>query len=289
MATELDDLSVDEVSLVDEPANKGSRVLLWKRAQGSSDRGATVNDIEGVGRVRRLMKRLGVGVADLNKVEETDVDAALKAEVEKLAKAVEALTAENATLKGAQADVAKANERRNAFKAGLPKNLQAAFGDMKDEEKDEFEKRYVPGSEDPVSKALKAAASENATLSARLEKIESDNAIAKVQGELAPFANLIDVAAMVPVITKLRKSDPAAADLFVTQLKTAHARVETAGLFKTLGRDSGVVTDADSAIDKAVADIRKGDPKLSEAEAMTKALEQNPALYDAYNAEKDAR
>lgn len=87
---ELTDLDIDEWSLVDRPANKGSRFLFWKRADGGPEECATMETIEKVGVIRRLMKTLGVGPADLAQEGEVEVSDTLKrleeltAEVEKL-------------------------------------------------------------------------------------------------------------------------------------------------------------------------------------------------------------
>jgi hypothetical protein len=308
VATELDDLGLDEISLVDEPANKSSRVLLWKRGRramksgGSPDGGGIMDHSEKVGTMRRLMKSLGVGAADLNKAEDDVTNAELVAKIADLEKTNGELTAKTAAAEkvdAARVAVAKTAaekaDRRKATRGKMPAALQAHFDAANDEEKDEYEKAFN-GSPDPVvAKVLTATAGqletvtkENATLRERLDKIEGEQELTKIRAELAPVKGLVDLEKTATLVAKLRKTDPAAAAELVTELKAGAARVEAAGLFKVIGRDSGSVSDADAAIDKATTEVRKAHPEMSEAQAMTVALDANPALYTQHLTEKEA-
>lgn len=103
MPTLLEDLELDEVSLVDEPANKDARVVLFKRdGTGTRKRGATMYGDDRVGLLRRLAKFLGVRDADLVEKEGDGVDEATRKRFDDLTERLEKLEVDGA------GDVAKA-------------------------------------------------------------------------------------------------------------------------------------------------------------------------------------
>lgn len=69
-------------------------------------------------------------------------------------------------------------------------------------------------------------------------------------------------------------------------LKSAQSRLEDSDLFVEKGDSGSDTTDADSKLEKKAEEIQKNNPDLSESQAFTEALEQNPDLYREYRESK---
>lgn len=69
-------------------------------------------------------------------------------------------------------------------------------------------------------------------------------------------------------------------------LKAADEQVKAGDLFKEAGRNGhGGNSDAEGKAKAAAAEIKKADPKLTDAQAIAKAYEADPSLYDEYQKE----
>ena len=69
-------------------------------------------------------------------------------------------------------------------------------------------------------------------------------------------------------------------------LKAADEQVKAGDLFKEAGRAGhGGASDSEGKAKAAAAEIKKADPKLTDAQAIAKAYEADPSLYDEYQKE----
>lgn len=316
----LKDLVIDEVSLVDVPANKAARVILMKR--GDMELGEKTSLLE------KLKKALGLtegGTDDPNTEDDVEIQKkleALQAQVAKLeidktrseysakiakAKRVEDLTA----LRGEGAFKALSEDARTAldteietrkgeleaavkvgkydtFRSKLPKSLHKAFDEMMDEDKDEFMSRFGKGGveADPVGKALARAEQRATDLEAQVASL-----VAKGEVEAILKGDLKDVpgatAELAESVRKLRRADPAAAETLVKQLKGQALQLKASGLFKTLGKDGGEIKKAEDKLDQ-LAKKRATEKGIAFATAYDQVLQENPDLYTDSLNDKEA-
>lgn len=91
-----------------------------------------------------------------------------------------------------------------------------------------------------------------------------------------------------PILKTLHQAAPeATAKLEAVLAGTNEKLSKVLELTKELGHaGEPQATTAWGEIQKAAGELRKVDPKLTEAQSVTKALELNPKLYEAYNSER---
>jgi len=131
-----------------------------------------------------------------------------------------------------------------------------------------------------VAKAQADAAVEKAALEARISKMEEAEAVAKVEG----FCKSNHIAPeMVAPLRAVQKAAPAE-DFAKVQAEIARLSTSLHKALNELGaRVGGVSKGATPAMDrlqKAADEIRKGRPELTAEQAMEKAINENPALYN---------
>lgn len=142
------------------------------------------------------------------------------------------------------------------------------------------EQKVVVEKADAVKQAAEAVA-KSTELEARLAKIENAAEVAKLRAELTGAGVIVDVDKMVMIVRALQKTDAAAADSLVAELKTGAARASKASLFAEIGKSGGgsASTGAEAKIEAAVVEHRKANPTDSYAVAYTKVLKAQPELY----------
>jgi len=178
-----------------------------------------------------------------------------------------------------------------AFRARLPEELHESFDKLDEEDRGKFMKSFNEPGEDPTAQALETLTKANAELAAKVEKIDSDVDQAKVEEELKSLDGIVkSVPETAKTIVTLRKTDAEAADAMLEEYKSLAKQAEEKGeLFKILGHDEDSPGDADAEIDKIAKTLRDADPDLSEAQAIAKAVEENPEVYDKYLEDKDGK
>jgi hypothetical protein len=82
------------------------------------------------------------------------------------------------------------------------------------------------------------------------------------------------------LLMELHALDPAVATKMETVLKAANEAITKGDLFSEIGRYGGATTMAPE-VESAANEIRKSDPTMTNEQAMAKAYELNPDLYDA--------
>lgn len=286
---QLEDLSVDWVSLVDraavrDPQNKSEprRFLLWKRE------GVTPPDHTSIG------KRGGA----MPQPTPEELQASLeKAEKEKK----EAQEAHEAELKKKQeeheAALKKAEEEHAAELAKAKKSSGETEGEDDDDDdlkkadlspavRAELEKRETAANE-RIEKAEKDAKDAQELAKAEQDKRVTREFVAKAEGyqalpqKPAEFGPVLKSAS-----EKLTKEEY---DELDRVLKAADEQIRRGDLFKQIGGDGGpggVGTDAFSELQRKAEEIRKSDSKLSPEQALEKAMQADPELQRRYLAEQ---
>lgn len=205
----------------------------------------------------------GMDLTKLSKKDRAEVEAALTK-----AGTVEDLTTQLAT---ASAEVAKLKkdgegEEEDPLKS-LPEDVRKVVDPL------------LKSAQDQASKAT----TENADLRKRLDKIEADNAretFSKGIGDLTGLPQKRDD--LVELLWTM--TDAEARGTMQKNLEAAAAAARRGNVFGSIGSDLGGDGDgsAYAKIEAAAVDIRKSNPKLTEAQARAQAMNDNPELYDAY-------
>jgi hypothetical protein len=103
-------------------------------------------------------------------------------------------------------------------------------------------------------------------------------------GELKNFG--VNPQELGPALKSLAEKDPENYAKVEAALKAADEAAGKAGLFKEAGTSAAAAGGTAMAkIEGAAAELRKTDPNLTQAQAITKALDLHPELYDEYGRE----
>lgn len=297
MANKLTDMEIQEISLVDEPANEDARVVIVKAKAGSvTDSPVSMAMIAGA--VLAAIEALAPQIVEKAMAEgfSADPDAAMAAAsiIKEVVMDAESVT--NA-LEKAEADIVALTKRAEDAEAAL-KDLQDVIKAKDDEIAKLAAGKPAEGDEEEVLKALPES------IRKRLEAAEADARSAREEIQKAK-----DAAEMAEAIAKakaLQMGDPekigglllrirkgattvADADEIEAVLKSAAEIAAKSPLFKAIGSAAAVDGDPEDLL-KAKADeiMKASDGKISFAQAYDKALTDNPALYSAYVAKRRA-
>ncbi|MDD5034846.1 MAG: hypothetical protein PHE55_08825 [Methylococcaceae bacterium] len=154
--------------------------------------------------------------------------------------------------------------------------------------------------ETEIKKALEERDTVNKALSDKLETVtkalESERDIrvtnewiAKCEKNLSHYPGK-SMPEMAQVLKALAAVDPKLADAQFDTMKAASDAIKKGALLEEQGRaGGGNVGGAMDKIDKAAVELRKVDPKLTQAQAVAKAMNDNKDLYAEYLAEQKAR
>lgn len=300
-------LELEELSIVDNPANPGARSVLVKRAGGASfwDRLkelVTKSDTDAASfdaiRFRNEVERATWPILDaLNGsvrsiLADQDVGPEQRAtlldrSLSEFRAAVLALP----TLQLAALDT-EAAAGSSVNKKGAAVTLEEAMAKIKELEGQLAEAKKGDGGK-PVEKAVEAAPLDPA-VAERLTKAETEAAdlrkqLSDMEEREATRDRLSKAAVMVKgtpvkadeVAGLLAKLDAAGVTVLESMLK-AHAEVlDSLRLFKEVGELSDGTVDAQAQLDKAVEDFRKAHPTLTREQAEARVISSNPALYEA--------
>lgn len=273
--TILEDLRVDEVSLVDRAAN-GRRFLVWKRDGGNTKMKDTIQ-----------------AVADTA----TDKEAALVEAVAKLEMsddAREALTAAHRLLEGFSDEIGE--DALGAFAAAAGIAAPAAVADDEPAADGEEVAADEPAGDDvakAVEPVLKAALDRIAELEAVAKAAEAEAIlkadVARCASDFAPIPGA-DAEALGAMFGELRKAAPGSLATIETLLGRVAKAFEAKGdgLLDEVGKNTGIITGDDTALGRltqiAEERVAKGiDPNL--AAAFVAAMSANPALAERQRTE----
>ena len=293
MATELTDMVIDEISLVDDPANEQARVAIVKARGGA----APESDVTGaLARIKKAFEDIAPALAQTLAEGLSANEAAATAatalkeygmDIESLSKALEdaeaKLTALSKRADQAEAGILDAEKVIKAKDEEITK-LQAAAPAVDAPASDEEVLKGLPESIRKRLEASEAAAlaAETAVTKMR-DETERNEAIVK-----AKSLKVGDPEVVGPLLLRVAKGKTTAEDAATLErVFKAVGEQSAAGdrLFRAVGADGSNAADAGDPeqVLKAKADeIRKAKPTLTGAQAYAAALEQNPDVYDAY-------
>jgi dTMP kinase len=251
MPSRLRDLRVDFNSFVDSPANKQAEIVFFKR-DDSQD--ANKNDTADHGQedltMDEAMKAL---LASLPEKSRGAVEKALRAADESVAAEKAALEKRAVELEAKVAELAKKDEKPADVLKGLPEEVRKRLEDA--------EKRAADA--EKIAKEERAARE----LSEITKRVEAE--MPHVSGTPAEKAALLQ-----------RMKGALSAEDFAKIgeiLRAASKSIEAGALFAEIG-GSAPAGSATAKLEAIAEDMRKSDPKLSKAVAMSKAAKQHPEL-----------
>lgn len=269
MATRLKKLSLNELSLVRRGANPGARVLFYKSKEPPM---ASLNGF--VTSLRTALRTLATG--------KTADGTILKSDEDVLAVVDEEVDAIAASL----------NKAEKKKKPNLDDAEDEIDGGADEDTEDPTKKEFTMPDQEAVQKAIdeavaKARAEVEAiqkradAAEARLTKMEdekaTETAVAKAKAMLGDLPG--DAVALGGVLKKLSPEETAVIDKAFTGARTVFA---DAKMLESIGnRVRGGAPSAGAKLESAAEELRKINPKMTKAQAISKALDINPALYDA--------
>jgi hypothetical protein len=282
------DLTVDEISVVDQGASGNAdalpKIVLAKRRDSDSSSASEDRIVTRVvSAVRKLFGKENIMTLEdiLAKLPEEERAVVLAAFEQAAAPAAPAAPVVPA------APVAPA----------APVVPMAAQNEPAEPTEDEMQKALA-GLPEPIRKRLetaeKAAAekdTETTELRKRLDDMEERQEVAKFMSKAAELPYLAgqstaEIAKLLRAASKSMKPEEYKA--IEKMLADANTAVEGSPLFKEQGgRGNDAEKTAKGQIEAIAAKMRESDPKLSRAQAVSKALHENPELYGTYKTEMD--
>lgn len=321
MANKLTQMEIDEISLVDDPANGDARVVIVKAKGGEGfepcpgcttrqkcmAKGycmAKANAIAGpMTKFRETIDALAADDEDRSVVEKA-VDGLLKElttsgnqdfeeitmDLEQLSKALEdaeqKLTDLAKRADDAEAALASAQDVIKAKDAEMAEMKAKKGYDMKKED-DEDEDEVMKSLPEAVRKRLEETEAKAKEASEALAKMrqeaETKEAIAK-----AKDLGFGDAEKVGPLLLRVAKGMTTADDAQAIEqlLKSAGQVSDKSDLFKAVGSDTAVDGDPEAMLKAKAEELRKSNDKLTREQAYALAMDQNPGLYNAYIAKR---
>lgn len=311
MTTKLSDMTIDEVSLVDDPANGEARVLIVKAKGACSmeksmeflDEDEDENDEEAKPKNGYAMKKFREALEDAE-LNDEQMDAVNKA-VGAYASAISGTTTASAAKEKTMdlEALSKALGEAEAKLVALEKRADEAEAELaeKDEvikQKDaelEGVKKSAGNDEEEILKSLpesirkrleesEAAAKEAADSIAKMkEDADTKDAIAKAKSFGVGDADKVG-----PLLMRVAKGVTTQDDAayLESMLKGVGEVAGKSALFKSIGTASAVEGEPEAQLQAKADEIRKENSKLTKEQAYAQAVEANPQLYTAYVAKR---
>ena len=280
MAQKLTDMIIDEISIVDDPANEQARVVITKMK--AAPEGQTGSE--------GLSGEIDTASADQIKEFQMDMENLAKALEDAEAK-LETLEKRTSDAESALADATEVIKAKEAEIAELQKGYAAKANksDDNDEDDQDEEKKVMKSLPDSIKKRLesfeKRAAEAEATLAKMRDEKDTADAIAKAKS--LNFGKAEEVG---PLLMRVNKGLTTAADaeLLERLFKAAGEQGKVTHLFKSVGSDVAVDGDPEVLIKAKAGEIQKANNGMTFEQAYAKAMEENPSLYNAYIAKRRA-
>lgn len=292
-------LRVDEVSLVRRGANQHADVLLYK-----SDDDPEGDDMSKM--ADRIKKALGLIVKD-DVALQAQIDAAL-AEPDDAATAADAATkaqldALTKRLEEAETALAytKMSDEEKAFCDGMPEAERKGFMALSPADRAQRMKAKKSAEEGTMNDAVVKSIVDAAVTKALAPLVDANDKLTKANKELADTVAKMtgdaETAELVAVAKAAGATDPKALsevlrpltkegrDVVLAQVKALRSQVDESALFGARGAQVVKAGSALETVTTKAAELRKADPKLTEAQAISKAVLADPDLYARYQAE----
>lgn len=284
--TRLSKLKVDEISLVDNPANPAARALIAKRADADGDEDKTVEKCDEKHEPGKKCKSCGAMTPMKKSADATEMDLYVDA----LNESIDSIMADEEVANKAEALAETVEQFQKAVKETVNKKKGEQMPDNK-ETKESFLKGLNAENKAELDAYVQKAVETGITaLAKRTEEVEKQNGelraeIAK-RDRIAKAKNIvgelpIDAEKFASVLEKVEGNKDVEA--FVNDLVTKYRGAVTAG---SLFHEVGVTTrepqegSADAKLAKRVEEIRKASPKVTAEAAYAQAIMESPELYD---------
>jgi len=307
MSTELSDLELEEVSLVDKGANQEAHVVIVKRSplrrftdwllnknygmepMNPQPMSEVLANAEAMAKIEQLMMALH---ESLESIHDSDLEPAAKlammqqsaAEFAEAVDGVEVMKGLRDTIE-ALSDVAQIPSALAEITKALGDEGEAQGEDMTEQVKAEPSSVDVEKS-DEVQKALKSEIEKREALEKRLAEMERVAKRAEVQTRVEKSMGAIPGASASDLVEVLMAVADGAgievASKVEAMLTASSAAIAESVVLDEVGKAAGAEVDAMSRA-RAIADeMRKENPKMSKEVALAKAFEQNPELAAAH-------
>lgn len=278
MAQKLTDMIIDEISIVDDPANEQARVVITKAkaapegqtgSEGNSDNIETASADQ--------YKEFQMDMENLAKALE-DAEAKLETLEKRTTDAEAALADATEVIKAKEAEI---EELQKGYKAKAEKSDD---GDADDEDEDKKVMKSLP---EPIRKRFeefeKRAAEAETKLAKMAEEKETAEAITKAKS--LNFGKAEEVG---PLLMRVAKGQTTVADAETLErlFKAAGEQGKVTNLFRSVGSDTAVDGDPEVLLKAKAEEIRKANTGLTPEQAYAQAMDQNPSLYNAYVAKR---
>lgn len=320
MAQQLTDMSIDEISLVDDPANEQARVLIVKAKGGkkaaaksleieiteedestSGEESTTADGMEDEDeKTKRLMARVKKAIEGIApRVAQTlagspsaDNDAAntAAASLKEYVMDIETLSK---SLEEAEAKLAALAKRADDAEAALKDAGEVIKA--KEAEIETLTKSAEPAAEPVAEEDVLKSLPES--IRKRLE--ESEKVAKAAQAEIAKMRDESERAEAIAKAKELKVGDPDVvgplllrvakgmstaedAAALTALLKGAGEVADQSALFKSVGSDAAVDGEPEELLKAKAAEIQKVNTGMTFEQAYVKAMEENPSLYNAY-------
>lgn len=297
MAAEVSEMVIDEISLVDDPANEQARVLIVKRKKTTPKPSAAMlaedemADESAEDEAEDEAAGLKKATADTSELEllthaggdPDDTDLEHQMDIEALSKALEdaenKLTTLNKRVDEAEAALADAHDVITAKDAEIATLSKARGPADEDDAEEAFFKSLPAKVRKRLEESESIAKAAQAELSAMRDKAETSEAIAKARGYKVGNAEVVG-----PLMLRISKGATTQADVEVLEgiLKGAGEVSDQSALFRAMGSDTAPDGDPESLLKAKAEEIRKANSGMSFEQAYEKALVMNPSLYNAY-------
>lgn len=314
MAKELTNLVIDEISLVDDPANEDAKVAIFKGKKKPTEGCAKSDpdmdgddeekdDTDGDAKVKKvadeteaIMRHVPAALEECAQLiiekaaiaggVSADSVAALNAasslkeftmDIQELSKALEDAEAKLATLEKRATDaedIVKAKDEEIAVLKG------AAAVTASDED-------VIKSAPEPVQKMLLEARERASVAEAVINKMKDEQELSESITK-AKDLNFGDPEKVGPLLQRIGKGRTVDGDVELIEqlLKQAGEVSKGNKLFSSIGSNGGDAHDPLAAIVAKGEEIRKSNPGMTKEQAEAQAIETDPSLYAAYLAKR---
>lgn len=280
MAQKLTDMIIDEISLVDDPANEQARVVITKaRAAREGQTGSEGISGEFDPASADQLQEFQMDMENLAKALE-DAEAKLDTLEKRTSDAEAALADATEVIKAKDAEIA---ELQKGYKGKADKSADA---DADDEDEDE-DKKVMKSLPEPVRKRLEDFEKRAAEAEVALAKMrdEKDTAEAIAKAKTLNFGKAEEIG---PLLMRVSKGTTTQADAEALErlFKAAGEQGKVTHLFKSIGSDTAVDGDPEVLLKAKADEIRKANSGMTYEQAYAQAMDTNPSLYNAYIAKR---
>lgn len=309
MTKKIVNLSVDEISAVDKPANKRKFLLIKKEDEETTEK-RTLEDVldneEAQQELWQSVQAFQISVRDTLNDEDLG-------EEEKAAEIQESISQWSEKLNEIAPDLAKRVDKQavvESIKKEVPAESQQGGEDMTREELiekiedeeirnqisqefEELEKAQDSDSDDemdiekfdlpePVQKRIEEM-EESLKATEEIAKKEREKRLnAELTKRAEEYSEVADQDEVFDVFKGLYDVDEELLEKVESILDAAKARMKKADLFNEVGDSGEDITDAEQTLEKRVKETLEKDSSLTRAQAMREVLKEDPQLYEEY-------